>query len=593
MGTDEKALDAVRLIAAQERDAHRFRTSLSRATAWLAVVDRCVAASREADHVGLFQAWCQATLEHTGVPYAAAYEIGAGRLEKIVARGPRKLRDIEVVALEAEPASSGTGVAGFEFAPMLPILKASWCVVRREVAADVLVVVGYDARTARFVDHDGAEVIDYLRMSALNLEALSAQLRARAELEREHQKLLAVNGELARRDGELRKTNEELGAALSDLRRAQDDLVHNERLSAVGQLAAGIAHEVNNPASYVAANIEELLELAAAGALTSGGRSQQLLEEASSGLLHIVGVVRELGRFSSASTSNEVVVVEHLVRSVGQLASHHIKQVATLHTSLVEGLAVRGNLRELTQVLLNLVINAAQSLSRKASCNEERIDIGSEVRGEWVVISVSDTGPGIPEDERSRIFEPFFTTKGDHRGTGLGLSIAVDIAHRHGGTLVLARTGSEGTRFELALPRHTQPNIARRVSSFAPATAKLRVLLVDDDIRVLRAHARLLRRDYEITVARSGREALEVLGQGTAFHVVLADLMMPEMDGLELWKTVMDRYPGYRGRYFFISGGVADPDMRREIGELGLLVLPKPMDVREVRELVDGVPIAP
>ncbi len=592
MGEGDQALEAVRLIAAQERDAHRFRASLSRARAWLGVVDRCVAASREGDDVGLFRTWCTAVLAHTGVPFAAAYRIRGDRLETLHARGPRKLRSLEEVELAREPVGSGSGKGGLDFAPSLPVLKASWCVVRREADDDVLVVVGYDARTARFVEHDTSELIDDLRMSALNLEALSAQLRARAELEREHQQLSAVNEELARRDGELRKTNEELGTALSGLRRAQADLVHNERLSAVGQLAAGIAHEVNNPASYVSASIEELMELAAAGELTADGRSKQLLAEASSGLLRIVGVIRELGRFSSASTSEEVVVVEHLVKSVGQLASHHITQVATLHTSLMERLTVRGNLRDLTQAILNLVINAAQSLSRKTSPEAQRIDIASELRGEQVVISVSDTGPGIPESMRSRVFEPFFTTKGAHQGTGLGLSLAVDIARRHGGSLVLARTGPTGTRFELSLPRYTPPTKAHDASVATPMAPKRSVLLVDDDIRVLRAHARLLRRDYDITVAQSGRAALEILAAGTSFDVILADLMMPEMDGLELWKTVMDRYPRYRGRYFFISGGVADPDMRREIGERGLQVLPKPMDVREVHELVASAPVA-
>ncbi|MEZ4340991.1 MAG: ATP-binding protein, partial [Sandaracinaceae bacterium] len=486
---------------------------------------------------------------------------------------------------------AGWAEGGLPFAPALSVLRPTWCVVGRAPEAPFLMVVGYDARTVRFVDHDLGETLTYVRMSALNLEALSAQLRAHADLERERQQLVTLNAELGRRDRELSQKNEALGQALTELRRTQQELVHTERLSAVGQLAAGIAHEVNNPATYVASNLEELSEMVGQGQLSDWeGRPLKLLQEASSGLEHIVGIIRELGRFSRADRKeNDVFLVAEMVESVRRLASNQVALVAKLETQAADGLAVRGSRRELTQVLLNLVINAAQAMPKGQPPEANRVSIRGFGRDGQVVIAVEDTGRGIPDDVVEAIFQPFFTTKQNAGGTGLGLSIAVEIAHRHGGSLTIASTGPEGTCFELALPCVAPAELKVFHSTHPPHAVKARVLLVDDDARILRAHSRKLASHLDVVTALGPLAALELLRSGEEFDAILADLMMPEMNGLELWRTVTRERPQYRGRFFFVSGGIARQDLRREIAELSIPVVPKPIRATDVRELIEGL----
>ena len=282
-----------------------------------------------------------------------------------------------------------------------------------------------------------------------------------------------------------------------------------------------------------------------------------------------------------------------MVESVSRLASNQVKLVATLKTITTEGLAVRGSRRELTQVLLNLVINAAQAMPKGSVPEDNWIEIRTKRRGDQAVIVVEDTGPGIPADLRKEIFQPFFTTKGDRGGTGLGLSIAIETAHRHGGSLSIVSSGPQGTCFELALPQTEMEVVAPRVSTKPPLSAKRRVLLVDDDARILRAHARKLARYFDVATAHGPEAALEALRADGNFHAILADLMMPKMNGLELWRAVIAERPRYRGRFFFVSGGIARADLRREIEELAIAVVPKPIRTTDVRELVATIPSDP
>jgi CheY-like chemotaxis protein len=212
--------------------------------------------------------------------------------------------------------------------------------------------------------------------------------------------------------------------------------------------------------------------------------------------------------------------------------------------------------------------------------------------GESVVVEVSDNGPGIPPEAAPRIFESFFTTKPRGMGTGLGLPISLGIVRSLGGEIIVDNRPGEGATFRVRIPATVAAPASRTpLPDLAPSRAvvRRRILAVDDEALLLKAYRRMLCDAHDLTTALGGHEALKVLEGDPRFDVVLCDLQMPEMSGMELHAAVLERHPALANRFVFVTGGAFSGEARRFLEESVPAVIQKPFNVGDLLRLVDTI----
>jgi CheY-like chemotaxis protein len=382
--------------------------------------------------------------------------------------------------------------------------------------------------------------------------------------------------------------------------------VQNDRLAAIGTLAAGLAHEINNPLTYIQMN----LQLIAEGVLDSDPLEAVevagLATDAIDGVERVSRIVRDLlalaRKAPDAATKQTVRLhVGEVVRAAVTLAGPQSNKVALVEISVPEHLYCMGRESELVQVLLNLIINACHAMEHRPRA-ENRVMVTACHDDDRVWIEVRDNGPGIPQEIQQRIFEPLFTTKPVGKGTGLGLSVSRSIVEAHDGVLLLHSVEGEGCRFTMKIPRAEQGEGALEVEDPSTVTSprrhplrparSARVLLVDDDPRVARSLGRVLR-PLGVVVVDSGHAGLDALEEH-AFEVVVSDVRMPEMSGPEfhdLAQTIRT-VP-----FVFVTGGTTRED-QLALDRLPWQVLRKPIQGSHLLEVVtsylaDEPPSAP
>jgi CheY-like chemotaxis protein/anti-sigma regulatory factor (Ser/Thr protein kinase) len=242
---------------------------------------------------------------------------------------------------------------------------------------------------------------------------------------------------------------------------------------------------------------------------------------------------------------------------------------------------------KLAQVFCHLLVNAAQALDENDAPVQNQVVITSEVEPDAIVITIEDTGQGIPEETRARIFEPFFSTK--QRGIGLGLSLSDEIVRAHRGT-ISAESDGAGTKIRIRLPSDTglRARMPRApVEAPTQATAMLRVLVIDDEPLVLKALARALQRTHDVVLADSGRRAIELLSSDRHFDVVLCDLMMPDLDGSDVYEHAKEARPELADKFLFLSGGAYIAKLRTFTEAHKSSVLDKPVTPRALKDALE------
>nr|MDP9323540.1 ATP-binding protein [Acidobacteriota bacterium] len=336
----------------------------------------------------------------------------------------------------------------------------------------------------------------------------------------------------------------------TDELKLRDQIVHSERLSAIGELVAGVAHEINNPLQTIIGSVELLMEECTTPAMQ---RDLELVRREAG---RAGQIVRSLLSFVRRSTPDRKAVdLNEIIRATVELRQFYLQQNNfTVSVELQPG-AVQAlvNREEIQQIILNLVMNAEQAM--ELSGKGSRITLRSYTAGRDHVVEVLDDGPGIGLELRGRIFEPFFTTKEVGQGTGLGLSISHGIAAAHGGSLELGHTAGGGACFRLTLPAYVEEP-PRAPTTVLPErrTGDLRALIVDDELPIRRLLTRLLtRRGFEVAEAGSGEAALAIAGGG-ALSVVLCDVRMPGMSGTELYRELIEKDPALARSFVFITG---------------------------------------
>jgi PAS domain S-box-containing protein len=340
---------------------------------------------------------------------------------------------------------------------------------------------------------------------------------------------------------------------ITDDMNRRDQLVHTERLSAMGALVAGVAHEINNPLQTILGSAEVLLE---DQTLPSGRRELELVRLEAR---RAAQIVRSLLSFVRRTAPDRAVVdLNEIVAATVELRHYHLERSnivldVALHPA---ALPIFVNREEIQQIVLNLVLNAEHALERAQG---GRISIRTLAVGQHRVLEVADDGPGISKEVRGRIFEPFFTTKEVGEGTGLGLSISHGIAYAHGGSLELCAADSGGACFRLLLPAHERATAApEETAAFDELPNDCRsALVVDDEIPIRRLLRRLLeRRGFDVVEAESG-EAAMTLARERPFRIVLCDVRMPVMSGVDFYTQLCALKPSVRSRFVFMSGDAA------------------------------------
>lgn len=375
---------------------------------------------------------------------------------------------------------------------------------------------------------------------------------------------------------------------VTEIRSIRAQLMQADRLASVGMLAAGVAHEINNPLAYLVASLDFLKECQEAE-VRNEADARDALAEALTGAKRIRQVVRDLQTFSRAeperATSLSLADVLDSAINMASVETRHRAQVVKRYTAIPR---VRANEARLGQVFLNLLINAAQAIpvGRPAE-NEIRVSTFTDLEGR-AVVEVRDTGEGISEDRLSRIFDPFFTTKAAGVGTGIGLALCRTTIIGLGGRIDVESTVGVGTTFRVVLPPAVVSAIQQAVSSGPPKrpSRRGRVLVVDDEHAIVRSVERILGTEHEVASHTNAGDALARLRRGERFDVILCDLMMPETTGMELHAALRELDAEQAKRMIFLTGGAFTPQAAAFLDDERDRCVEKPFDAAVLRQIV-------
>jgi PAS domain S-box-containing protein len=377
-----------------------------------------------------------------------------------------------------------------------------------------------------------------------------------------------------------------LARDITERRQLEAQLAQADRLASVGTLAAGVAHEINNPLTYVIHHLHEIER----GLAKHDQSLSSLAGEAAAGAQRIRTIVKDLMLFArhEQGGGDAAVDVHELLEKAIQLGFNQIRHRATLVRDFGDVALVSGDPGRLSQIFLNLLVNAAQAIAVGDAENNE-IRVTTRTVGDTVQIEVRDTGAGIEEAVRERIFEPFTTTKGVGEGTGLGLWICHSLVTAAKGRIELDTELGKGTAFTVHLPLalHDGPV---RLHELPPQQARLspglRVLVVDDEVLIGRLIQAGLADEADVVAVNSGRQALELLQEDESFDVILSDLMMPDVTGMELHACLEANAPHLADRMVFMTGGAFTPEDRRFLDGVEGRRVPKPFSMADIRRAI-------
>lgn len=382
----------------------------------------------------------------------------------------------------------------------------------------------------------------------------------------------------------------------------QTQLLMAGRLASVGTMAAGVAHEVNTPLAVMLANLEWVdrhLKAATDEVLrmnqehgVGASLAEKLwglegpLNDTREAAERVSLIMKDLTLFSRPDASDQGMAdLERVLRSAGRMASHELKHRARLVHEYDALPWVHGSEARLGQVFLNLLINAAHAIP-EGRPDENKVRLRArQVDSDRIVVEVQDSGIGVADEVADRIFDPFFSTKEKNLGTGLGLAICHRIVSDLGGRIEVESAPERGTIFRVHL------QVARAVADppsapeprAKPLPRRIRVLVIDDDAAILRSIVALLGDDCEVRAMTNAREALGLLRQGERYDVVLCDLMMPDMNGMEFFSELVDALPEVAEQVVFVTGGAVTNSARQFLDQVKNPLLRKPFSADQLR----------
>jgi signal transduction histidine kinase len=399
---------------------------------------------------------------------------------------------------------------------------------------------------------------------------------------------------LAESRQELERSNAELECKVQERTRAlketQGQLVQAEKMTVVGQLVSGVAHELNNPLAGVLGYAQLLLRK---GVSQDVGRGLKKIEAEAERCKRIVQNLLIFAR--KHRPTKTLLDLNAVIEATLELRSYHLKVdnvtvIRDLETNLPRTMA---DTNQIQQVLMNIINNAQQAMAEIPG-RRRILTLRSRRHEGRIWIQVGDTGPGIAQEHLGKIFDPFFTTKEVGRGTGLGLSICYGIVEEHHGTIRVDGTDGEGTTFTIDLPvvgvaAEGKAAPADPVTGPMPVPRTGRVLLVDDETSILEVIGDVLKLDgHQVVATTNGQAALSRL-QAEKFDVIVSDLKMPGMSGQELFTRLMQLDAAMARRLIFTTGDLASAETLRFLERTGNAYLQKPFDLNTVRRTIQTI----
>jgi two-component system, cell cycle sensor histidine kinase and response regulator CckA len=407
---------------------------------------------------------------------------------------------------------------------------------------------------------------------------------------------------------------------VTEERRLQATVAQADRLASMGMLAAGVAHEINNPLSYVLYNLTSLAgemprharRLAEArnalrGSVGEAGLRELLgdnidvldpatatdaeerFRDALTGVHRIKDIVRGLGTFSRAEQDRLAPVdLRYPIECALNIAFNEIKYRARIVKDFCTSSSVMASDGRLSQVFLNLLINAAHAIA-EGDVEHNKISVRTWQEGGEVLAEVLDTGAGIGPENLERIFEPFYSTKSVGVGSGLGLSIVRNIVTSYGGAIEVTSEVGKGSRFVIRFPVAAAVAAGTKAGTAqargVPAVAG-RVLVIDDEPAIRGALRRILRA-HEVVEADSGERARELLAADQGFDVILCDMMMPNVSGVDVHKWLLAEHPELARKLVFVTGGAFTPNARQYLEQVDNVRVEKPFDATNLEKQVN------
>jgi two-component system NtrC family sensor kinase len=383
----------------------------------------------------------------------------------------------------------------------------------------------------------------------------------------------------------------------TEKRRLQEQLLQSEKMSAIGQLIAGVAHDLNNPLASVVGFSDLLGEAADVPPRLAEPLAviRQEAERASAIVRNLLSFARRQEGERQLQSIRPILESTHQLLK-NQLLAARIELTLEFEPGLPE---VEVHANQIKQVFVNIINNAAQAItSTRAKEGGGRIEIVTKCEPDGLSVNISDNGPGIPEAVAPRVFEPFFSTKSEGEGTGLGLSICLGIVKEHGGNMTVDPGGAgsgRGATFSVELPTGVRSGLSplARGAETQPAPPErlesLRVLVVDDEPHILHyMQATLESWGHEVVLARDGSQALKrALMQ--PFDLIICDLRMPRLGGREMFHTLARMHPTVADRIIFATGDTVRGDTLQFLEELGRPFLQKPFKLDALRRVLAGV----
>jgi PAS domain S-box-containing protein len=473
-----------------------------------------------------------------------------------------------------------------------------------------------------FANHPAAEMLGYQPSEMVGKPFSLATVPGETEAsqtprQRRHGTSTSWDGSLRRRDGAevvvsmtstpiVGRDSERVGriAVIRDVterRKLQSQLMVSDRMASVGTMAAGVAHEINNPLAAVLANLDYIAESLVRS--TSADRApisyaareawireeiKPSLDDAREAAERVRFIVRDLKMFSRSPSEEGTgpVNVKSVMESSLRMAWNEVRHRARLVKNYGRIPDVDANEARLGQVFLNLIVNAAQAMP-EGRAEENEIEVSTRLDAERVIVEVRDTGAGIPAENRTRIFDAFFTTKGVGEGSGLGLAICYRIVKDIGGDLTVESEMGVGTTFRVSLPIAKAEVTESVAAPPVPMAARRgRILLVDDEEMVIRALTRILSHGNDVVSTLEAKDALARCERGEQFDLILCDLMMPIMTGMELYHELVRVAPEQAKRMIFVTGGAFTEKARTFLSETLKEHIEKPFNSANLRAIV-------
>ena len=389
------------------------------------------------------------------------------------------------------------------------------------------------------------------------------------------------------------------------------ELVQKERLASVGMLAGAVGYEISNPSAAVMHNLRALTDSVAILAGIAGdansvaplplvvdefvGEAKVILAECTIGMERIHTLVRDLrslmqGDSDTAAQADANACVESALSMVASDLRHRSRVDRDLRASM----PVRCSAARLGHVLMSLLTNAAQALDHR-QFRRNRVLVRTYEQGRDVFIEVCDNGQGISPDVLPRVFDYLFTTKPRGQGTGLGLTVANEIVRSAGGELTVQSAPGTGSTFRVRLPGSRVVRPSQMIRLHPPTTApprRPRILVVDDEVLLLKAYRRMMGKIMDVETAEGAEQAIARIEEGHKFDVVLCDLSMPKMSGIEFHRLVQTRWPELAQRFVFATGGAVNAASRDFLERSTVRWIEKPVAHDQLISIIEEVSAA-